>query len=94
MIRRTIEHQHGFGSAFTRKFKLKNLVYYESYQYVNDAIAREKELKGWTRARKIALIKTENPEMKDLSQELFDEYDLTKEDIKNIVEELKEFYDK
>ena len=81
LVRRTIEHQNCFGSYFAGKYQLKNLIHYECYQYVNDAIAREKELKKWNRKKKLDLIKIENPELKDLSQELFSEYVLTKEDV-------------
>jgi putative endonuclease len=94
LVRRIIEHKNGFGSDFTRKYQLKNLVYYECYQYVHDAITREKELKKWRRNKKIALISQENSAMNDLSQELFDEHGLTKEDIEQITKELRGFYDK
>ncbi len=59
-------HIAGEGSAFTRKYKLHRLVYYEDYQYVNDAIAREKQLKSWHRQWKINLIEESNPDWEDL----------------------------
>ena len=61
---RLAEHYFNRGNpkTFAGKFYCYNLVYYEEFQYVNDAIAREKELKGWTRKRKEKLIKTKNPE--------------------------------
>ena len=92
MVRRLIEHRYGLGSEFTRKYKLRHLLYWECYQYVSDAIAREKEIKGWRRAKKIALIKEMNPKMKDLGQELFDELGLSREDVKEIAESLKKQY--
>jgi putative endonuclease len=55
-------------SSYTAKYNLKRLVYYERYQYVKNAIAREKQLKGWTRAKKIALIEEMNPGWDDLSR--------------------------
>ncbi len=94
LIRRVIEHKYGMGSVFTRRYRLKYLVYYEQYKYVHDAIFREKELKGWLREKKIELIKSVNPELKDLSQELFDCYEITKEEVEEITKELKEKYKK
>ena len=66
--RRTREHKEGIGSAFTVKYKLKFLVYFEEFQSIQLAIAREKQLKRWHREWKINLIKSINPEMKDLSE--------------------------
>jgi putative endonuclease len=48
-------------------------VYYEEYQYVNDAITREKQLKGWLRAKKVALIDEMNPEWRDLAADWYDD---------------------
>jgi putative endonuclease len=58
---------HHFPDSFTARYKIDSLVYYESYGLVVRAIAREKELKGWLRSRKIALIVESNPDWKDLS---------------------------
>ena len=82
ITRRVIEHKYSFGSNFTKKYKLQYLVYFEEYQYVDEAIAREKELKGWIRKKKINLIKGVNPGMKDLSEELFQDYGITKTEIR------------
>lgn len=68
--RRLWEHEDDAKNAkrtFAGKYKCFNLVYMEWHLYVNDAIRREKELKGWTRARKDALIKEENPEWRFLN---------------------------
>ena len=92
IVRRTIEHQHEIGSEFTRKYKLKYLVYLEEYQYVQDAIVREKQLKGWGRAKKLKLIKKHNPELKNLSEELFEMYGIDEKERKEIVKYLKEIY--
>lgn len=54
-------HVIGKGNNFTSKYKLKRLVYYEEFQYINDAIAREKQLKRWHRAWKINRIESVNP---------------------------------
>lgn len=57
-------------SSFTAKYKVKDLVYYEEHQNITDAIEREKQLKNWKREWKIELIKSVNPEMKNLLDEL------------------------
>ena len=58
------------GSLFTSKYKLKRLVYFEEFQYINDAIAREIQLKNWHRQWKINLIERENPHWNDLWEPL------------------------
>jgi len=63
-------HIIGEGSKFTSKYKLKILVYYEEFQYVNDAIAREKQLKNWHREWKINLIEESNPNWLNLWKQL------------------------
>jgi len=55
--------------SFTARYNLGKLVYYESFQMIGDAIAREKQLKGGNRAQKIALIESVNPEWKELFYE-------------------------
>ena len=89
LVRRTIQHKNGIGSEFTKKYKVRYLVFYESYQYVDMAIAREKELKKWRREKKIELIKSVNSKFNDLSGELFKDYGLTNEDIESYVKEIK-----
>ena len=59
-------HSKGEGSVFTSKYKLKRVVYLEEFQYVNDAIAREKQLKNWHREWKINLIQKNNPNWDNL----------------------------
>jgi putative endonuclease len=64
---RIAEHRDGRGGGFTRKYRLNTLVYAEEYQYVDEAIAREKEIKGWRRrSKKDALVETSNPTWADL----------------------------
>ena len=92
ILRRTIEHMHGFGSNYTKKYKTKDLLYYEHYQYVNSAIYREKEIKKWRREKKLELIKSKNPKLKSLNQELFDTHKMTQKDIQEIADILKENY--
>ena len=61
---RLAEHYFNRGSSesFAGKFYCYNLIYFEEFQYINDAIAREKELKAWRRSKKEALIKKKNPD--------------------------------
>jgi putative endonuclease len=59
-------HIMGEGSKFTSKYKLNILVYFEEFQYIDVAIAREKQLKNWHRQWKINLIEQENPNWKNL----------------------------
>jgi putative endonuclease len=70
LIRRVYEYKNKLISGFTSKYNVNKLVYYESFQSVFDAIKREKEIKGWKREKKVALINSFNPEWKDLYEEL------------------------
>jgi len=72
IYRRTWEHKNDVNPGFSRDYKVHRLVYYETFKYVNNAIAREKTIKGWLRRKKIALIEAENPTWEDLSAEWFD----------------------
>lgn len=67
---RIIEHYKSINS-FTAKYNVYYLLFYEPHQYINNAIAREKEIKGWKRFKKEELIKAFNPEYKLLNEELF-----------------------
>ena len=69
LIRRVYEHQNELIDGFSKKYKCKKLVYFESSVDVNSIIAREKQIKKWSRIKKLNLIKTKNPDMKDLSLE-------------------------
>ena len=60
--------------TFAGKYQCHFLLFYECYKYMNDAIAREKEIKGWTRAKKVKLINDFNPEWKFLNEELLGEW--------------------
>jgi len=70
-MRRVHEHKNKLVPGFTSKYNIKLLVYFESTSDVNEAILREKHIKGWLRAKKIKLIESMNPEWKDLSEEWF-----------------------
>jgi putative endonuclease len=65
------EHKNDVNPGFARDYKVHRLVYYESFQYVNNAIVREKTIKGWLRRKKIALIGAGNPTWEDLSASWF-----------------------
>lgn len=65
--RRISEHKNKTGSAFTKKYSVNKLVYYEAGDDINIAIAREKQIKGGSRQKKIDLINSLNPKWEDLS---------------------------
>jgi putative endonuclease len=67
--RRMVEHKNKLVEGFTSKYGLTKLIYFESFQYVNDAIIREKQLKNWNRQWKIDLIEDENVDWIDLSKD-------------------------
>jgi putative endonuclease len=69
LMRRVWEHKQRIGSEFCKRYKLDRLVYFERLQYVNNAITREKQIKGWLRIRKIAMIVSHNPTWSDLTAE-------------------------
>ena len=64
---RVWEHKNKVHAGFTAKYNINKLVYYEEYQYVEDAIYREKQLKKWRRQWKVDLIKKSNPYWNDLA---------------------------
>ena len=65
---RISQHKMDSVEGFTQKYKVHRLVYYETFGYVLNAIRREKQLKGWRREKKIALIEKSNPRWQDLSE--------------------------
>ena len=64
--KRIVKHQNGIGSEFTRKYNLKDLIYFEKFTDINQAISREKQLKNWHKDWKLNLIKKSNPTLKTL----------------------------
>ena len=92
IIRRIIEHKNDFGCKFTRKYKLKYLVYFEQCENVYSVIEREKEIKKWRREKKINLIKSVNLNLNDISGKLFKNNKITEKEIEEIVKELREKY--
>jgi len=67
--RRALEHKRGEIEVFTKRYRIERLVYYETFKYVGNAIAREKQIKAWTRAKRLALIKSANPTWQDLAED-------------------------
>ena len=65
--RRVFEHAHKLTKGFTSKCNVNRLVYYECSESIHDAIAREKQVKGWRREKKLVLIESMNPQWRDLS---------------------------
>jgi putative endonuclease len=71
LTRRVYEHKQGLIKGFTKTYQVHNLLYFEEFSEVTDAIVREKRVKKWERKWKIRLIETMNPEWKDLYEGLF-----------------------
>jgi putative endonuclease len=64
---RVLRHKAGRGSAFTRKYRVNRLVWFQRFEHVGNAIARETEIKAWRREKKVALIRENNPTWEDLA---------------------------
>ena len=69
LVRRLAEHRAKVVAGFTQTYRLDKLVYYETTPDVRSAIAREKQVKGWRREKKLALIESVNPTWRDLSED-------------------------
>ena len=67
--RRVYQHKNDLVPGFTSEYHVKWLVYFEETSDVRAAISREKQIKGWRRSRKVELVRTMNPEWKDLAEE-------------------------
>ena len=67
--RRMFEHKNQLVDGFTKKYRLNRLVYFETFQYITNAIRREKNMKKWKRQWKINLIEEENQNWRDLSKD-------------------------
>jgi putative endonuclease len=67
LVRRMRQHKEGLHTGFAARYRVNRLVYYETFGDIRCAIAREKELKGWLRLRKIELIESTNPAWDDLA---------------------------
>jgi putative endonuclease len=69
LSRRVWEHKNHLTPGFTSRYNLTRLVYYETFVYPDTAIAREKEIKGWRREKKLRLIQSMNPQWNDLAKD-------------------------
>ena len=67
LARRVDEHKRGVNAGFTSRYRITRLVYFEEFADIRDAIAREKQVKDWTRARRVALVEQRNPLWQDLT---------------------------
>ena len=72
LVTRVSQHKHGVFEGFSKTYGCKTLVWYEPHPTMLEAIAREKQIKRWRRAWKLALIEAENPQWRDLSDEWFE----------------------
>jgi putative endonuclease len=72
---RVWQHKHSAIKGFTSRYRMNKLIYYEEWPTMNEAIAREKQLKGWPRAKKVALIEERNPAWDDLASGWFGQPD-------------------
>jgi len=70
LSRRAQEHKEKLIEGFTKKYNCTKLIYYEVYDYIKDALEREKQIKGGSRKKKVDLINKENPYWTDLSDDL------------------------
>ena len=68
LFKRVMQHKAGEIEGFSKQYNCTRLVYFESYERARIAIAREKQLKGWRRSKKIALIEKMNPRWEDLAE--------------------------
>jgi putative endonuclease len=75
--RRVYEHKHKLIEGFTSKYNITKLVYYDTFDAVSAAIVREKQIKGWLRAKKVALIESVNPDWENLSEKWFQDCHLS-----------------
>jgi putative endonuclease len=67
IVRRVFEHKHGFSKGFTFKYQCTRLVYYKEFEDIEEAIRKEKKIKGWSRLKKENLIRTTNAPWFDLA---------------------------
>ncbi len=70
LVKRIAQHKQKVVDGFSAKYGLNMLVYYEEYSTIEDAIWREKQIKSWSRKKKLILIESINPDWRDLSEEL------------------------
>ena len=71
LLRRVLQHRQGRIPGFTSRYNIHRLVHFEPFGDIRNAIAREKEIKDWTRAKKLALIEGKNPAWEDFAERYF-----------------------
>ena len=76
---RMCQHQFGLVEGFTKRYNIHHLIYYEEYDDVYDAINREKQIKRWSRKKKLDLIRRVNPKFEKLNAGWFDDFENLKE---------------
>jgi putative endonuclease len=69
--RRSWQHVNSGTTSFTKRYSTNRIAYYETFSNIRSAIAREKQIKGWRREKKIALIQSQNPRWEDLGARMF-----------------------
>ncbi|HEY1679518.1 MAG TPA: GIY-YIG nuclease family protein [Candidatus Sulfotelmatobacter sp.] len=74
LVRRVWQHKNKLSPGFTSRYNLTRLVYFEAFSFADAAIAREKELKGWRRSKKLRLTESVNPTWEDLARDWQDLY--------------------
>lgn len=70
LVKRVYEHKNNLADGFSKQYHIRDLLYFEVFEDPNSAIEREKQIKGWTRAKKNELIMKFNPKLKDLYSEI------------------------
>ena len=71
LVRRVTEHRYKLVEGFTKRYNVIHLVYFESFTDVRQAIAREKQIKAWSRGKRVALVCSQNPKWRDLAKDWF-----------------------
>jgi putative endonuclease len=74
LLERVKQHREGLVPGFTSRYRIHRLVYFESFENPKSAITREKQIKGWNRAKKVALIEESNSAWEDLAEKYFAKY--------------------
>jgi putative endonuclease len=83
--RRVLEHKRKLIPGFTSQYNIDRLAYYETWGDVRGAIAREKQIKGWLRKKKVALIESKNPAWEDLSAEWYGKSEMRGENPNTVI---------
>lgn len=68
IFRRTLQHKRGDVEGFAKRYNINRLPYYKVFHHIGNAIAREKQIKSWTRTKRLALIQSKNPTWQDLAE--------------------------